>query len=178
MRKLSNEELDRPSVADFKSKEKNPFVLVLDNVRSLLNVGSVFRTADAFLAERVILCGITGRPPHREINKTALGATESVVWEYVEDTLAAIEQLRAEGYQIASLEQADQSVMLSQFTPDPAARYAFVLGHEVGGVRADVVAASDLCLEIPQGGTKHSLNVSVAAGVVAWDYVSKTRRFE
>ena len=168
------DDLNRDSVEEFKNKKKIPLVLVLDNVRSLNNVGSVFRTADAFMAEKVYLCGITGTPPHRDIEKTALGATESVAWEHAPDTLELVKQLQEDGYKICSVEQAENSTMLNDFTPAPGQHYAFVLGNEVFGVEQDVVSASDVVLEIPQFGTKHSLNISVATGVVVWDFLSKT----
>ena len=161
------DELNRDSVEDFKNKKKIPLVLVLDNVRSLNNVGSVFRTADAFMVEKVYLCGITGQPPHRDIEKTALGATESVAWELVK-------QLQADGYHICAVEQAENSTMLNDFRPEPGQPYALVLGNEVMGVAQEVVSISEVVLEIPQFGTKHSLNISVAAGVVVWDFLSKT----
>ncbi|GAB3826450.1 RNA methyltransferase [Pontibacter rugosus] len=147
--------------------------MVLDNVRSLNNVGSVFRTADAFMAEKVYLCGITGKPPHRDIEKTALGATESVAWEHVPDTLELVKQLQAQGYKVGSVEQAENSLMLNQFQPQPEQKYALVLGNEVFGVEQEVINQSDFALEIPQFGTKHSLNISVATGVVVWDFLSK-----
>ncbi|WP_114782876.1 RNA methyltransferase [Botryobacter ruber] len=168
------DDLNRDSVEDFKNKKKLPLVLVLDNVRSLNNVGSVFRTADAFMVEKVYLCGITGTPPHRDIEKTALGATESVEWEHVPDTLTLVKELQAQGVKIVSVEQAENSTMLNQFQPEPGQHYAFVLGNEVFGVEQDVVSLSDVVLEIPQFGTKHSLNISVATGVVVWDFLSKT----
>ncbi len=173
MRKLANEELGRLSAEEFKAGNKSPYVIVLDNIRSMHNVGSVFRTADAFAATGVYLCGITATPPHREISKTALGADQTVAWEHVPDTLALIQQLKADGYMIASIEQADNSVMLQQFIPQAGTKYALVFGNEVEGVSAEVVAASDFCIEIPQLGTKHSLNISVSAGIVIWDFVSK-----
>lgn len=168
------DELNRDSVEDFKNKKKIPLVLVLDNVRSLNNVGSVFRTADAFMVEKVYLCGITGTPPHRDIEKTALGATESVAWEHVPDTLELVRQLQAGGYQICAVEQAENSTLLNDFRPERGQPYAFVLGNEVMGVEQEVVSLSEVVLEIPQFGTKHSLNISVAAGVVVWDFLSKT----
>ncbi|MGB3618452.1 MAG: RNA methyltransferase [Catalinimonas sp.] len=176
MRKLRNDELDRLTADEYRSAAKHPFAFVLDQVRSALNVGSIFRTADAFRAERVVLCGITAQPPHREIQKTALGATDAVPWEHHAATLDAVAHLRAAGYRIVSVEQAEGSTSLPDFRPEPGARYAFILGHEMRGVDAAVVAASDLCLEIPQWGTKHSLNVSVTAGVVAWSVVDRLRR--
>jgi len=173
MRKLQNEELNRISVEEFKNKKKNPFVLVLDNVRSMHNVGSAFRTADAFMAEKMYLCGITGTPPHREITKTALGATESVEWEHVADTAQLAARLRSEGWTLVAVEQADESKLLHQFQPDSRQKYAFIFGNEVFGVGDDVVALSDVCLEIPQYGTKHSLNIAVSIGIICWDYVLK-----
>ncbi len=176
MRKLKNSELNRLEVESFKKAEKNPIVLVLDNIRSLNNIGSIFRTADAFLIEDIYLCGITARPPHREIHKTALGATDSVNWKYFSTTLEAIEELKKKGYKIVSLEQADQSIMLSKFTPDLKASYAIVLGNEVHGVAQDVVDISDYCIEIPQFGTKHSFNVTISNGIIIWDILLKMNR--
>jgi tRNA G18 (ribose-2'-O)-methylase SpoU len=173
MRKLSMDDLNRDSVEEFKNKKKIPLVLVLDNVRSLNNVGSVFRTADAFMVEKIYLCGITGTPPHRDIEKTALGATESVEWEHVPDTLELVKQLKAQGYKIGSVEQAENSLKLNEFIPEPGHHYALVLGNEVFGVEQEVIYHSDFVLEIPQFGTKHSLNISVATGVVVWDFLSK-----
>ena len=167
------DDLNRDSVETFKNKKKIPLVLVLDNVRSLNNVGSVFRTADAFMASKVYLCGITGKPPHRDIEKTALGATESVDWEHVPDTLELVKELQAAGYTICSVEQAENSTKLNEFEPQAGDLYAFVLGNEVFGVAQEVVSMSDVVLEIPQFGTKHSLNISVATGVVVWDFLSK-----
>ncbi len=176
MRKLKNEELGRLSEADFKQAEKNPVCLILDNIRSMNNIGSVFRTSDAFLVEKIYLCGITATPPHREIQKTALGATETVAWEYVEDILALCETLRKTGWKIVAVEQADKSVSLESFIPHPDEKLAIVFGNEVFGVNEEVVKASDSVLEIPQFGTKHSLNISVSAGIILWDYVLKTGR--
>jgi len=169
MRKLLNEELDRLSVEAFKKVEKIPFMLVLDNVRSLHNIGSLFRTADAFLLEGIYLCGITATPPHREIHKTALGATESVFWEYREETTDAITELKDNGYLIYSVEQAEGAVLLDQVQLSGNQKYALVFGHEIRGVDQKVVNMSDQCIEIPQYGTKHSLNISVAAGIVIWE---------
>lgn len=176
MRKLKNEELERLSVEEFKSGEKIPISIVLDNIRSLNNIGSAFRTADAFLVEKVYLCGITGTPPHREITKTALGATESVAWEYHKDTLSLVTSLKEKGYQIASVEQAEGSVSLAEFMPDIKGKIACIFGNEVFGVDQEVVTASDVCLEIPQYGTKHSLNISVSVGIVIWDLFNKLER--
>ena len=162
--------MQRLTVEEFREAEKLPLVVVLDDVRSMHNVGSVFRTSDAFRVEAVCLCGITATPPSTEIHKTALGAEESVVWRYYPTALEAVESLRADGYEIFSVEQAHGSTMLQDFTPSSDKRYAVVLGNEVKGVRQEVVDASDGCLEIPQFGTKHSLNVSVAAGIIIWHF--------
>lgn len=175
MRKLRNEELDRLTVEEIQKKDKNPIVIVLDNLRSMHNVGSAFRTADAFLCEKILLCGITAQPPHREIHKTALGATDTVEWEYHENTREAILDLRNKGYKIASIEQADQSISLEKFKVGPGERLALVFGNEVKGVQEEVVKLSDYVIEIPQFGTKHSLNVSVSIGVVIWDLISLSR---
>ncbi len=173
MRKMPNEELDRLSIPEFKQSKKIPVVVVLDNVRSQNNIGSVFRTADAFRLESIILCGITSKPPHREIHKTALGATESVHWEYQEETPQVIEELKAGGYQILAVEQAENSISLEQLHLVKDQKYALVFGHEIRGVDQKVVDMCDLCVEIPQYGTKHSLNISVAAGIVIWDVFKK-----
>lgn len=175
MRKLKLNELNRVSVEEFKELPKLPIVLVLDNVRSLHNVGSAFRTADAFRVAKIYLCGITGTPPNKEINKTALGATESVAWEYVPDTTVLAEKLKTAGYRIIALEQAENSTLLQNFRPDPEQLYAFVFGNEVFGVAEEVMALADTVVEIPQFGTKHSLNISVTVGVVVWDYLGKTQ---
>ncbi|HUH26872.1 RNA methyltransferase [Gelidibacter sp.] len=175
MRKLKNSELDRLSVDEFKSTEKTPIIIVLDNIRSLNNIGSVFRTSDAFLVEKIYLCGITAKPPHKDIHKTALGSTDTVAWEYVENTLDVIQKLKADQVIVASIEQAEQSVMLNDFTPQPNSTYALVFGNEVKGVAQSVVSASDLVLEIPQFGTKHSLNISVSCGLVVWDVFCKMK---
>ena len=169
MRKLLNEELDRLEVEEYKESKKIPVMVVLDNIRSQNNIGSVFRTADAFRLEGIYLCGITATPPHREIHKTALGATESVSWEYRTKTTDAIIELKEKDYQILSVEQVEGAVSLDQLTLLPGEKYAIVFGHEVRGVEQDVVNLSDRCVEIPQYGTKHSLNISVAAGVVIWE---------
>lgn len=175
MRKLRNNELGRISVDEFKKATKTPVIVVLDNIRSLNNVGSVFRTSDAFLIEKIYLCGITAVPPNKEIHKTALGATESVDWEYREDTLTLVEELQKENVLVASIEQAEQSTMLNNFNPNPKRKLAVVFGNEVKGVQQTVVSTSDICLEIPQLGTKHSLNISVSCGVVLWDLFQKMR---
>ena len=168
MKKLRTIEMQRLTVEEFREAEKLPLVVVLDDVRSMHNVGSVFRTGDAFRIERVCLCGITSTPPSAEIHKTALGAEDSVVWQYYPSALEAVEALKAEGYEILSIEQVHGSTMLQDFTPLSGKKYAVVFGNEVKGVRQEVVDASDGCLEIPQFGTKHSLNVSVTAGIVIW----------
>jgi tRNA G18 (ribose-2'-O)-methylase SpoU len=168
MRKLTMAELGRKSVEEFKQSNKLPVAVVLNNVRSMHNVGSVFRTCDAFLIERVILCGYTPQPPHRDINKTALGATETVAWHYAPDAVEAVKALKQEGYVVASVEQAHQSTLLHQYAWPADTKLAVVFGNEVEGVQDGVVAISDLCLEIPQLGMKHSLNISVAAGIVLW----------
>lgn len=167
-RKLLNVELGRVSVDEYKELPDSGLVLVLDNIRSAHNVGSAFRTADSFKVDKVYLCGICAVPPSAEIHKSALGAENSVEWEHVDDTMTAIERLKAEGYKILSAEQTMNSVMLNDFTPVEGEKYAVVFGNEVAGVRQDVVDASDMVLEIPQFGTKHSLNVSVSVGVVLW----------
>lgn len=173
MRKLKNEELDRLEVSEFKSAEKTPIIIILDNIRSLNNIGSVFRTSDAFLIEKIYLCGITATPPHNDIRKTALGSTETVDWEYAKNTLALVETLKTNGIKICSIEQAEHAIMLNKFEPQPNTKYAFVFGNEVKGVAQNVVDASDTVIEIPQFGTKHSLNISVSCGVVVWDVHSK-----
>ena len=176
MRKLRNNELGRISVDEFKEAEKTPIIVVLDNIRSLNNIGSVFRTSDAFLIEKIYLCGITATPPNKEIHKTALGATESVKWEYVEDTLELVKKLKDEGVKVFSIEQADNSTMLDELSVSREEKYAVVFGNEVKGVQQEVVTASDNCIEIPQLGTKHSLNISVSCGVVLWDLFVKLRK--
>jgi tRNA G18 (ribose-2'-O)-methylase SpoU len=175
MRKLKNEELDRLDVSGFKNAVKTPVNIVLDNIRSLNNIGSVFRTSDAFLIEKIYLCGITATPPHKDINKTALGATDSVAWEYAPDTLELIKKLKSDGVITVSIEQAEGAVMLNEYIPSVGDSYALIFGNEVKGVQQDVVSMSDVVLEIPQFGTKHSLNISVSAGVVIWDFWSKLR---
>ncbi len=167
------DELGRVSVDAFKLQEKLGVTLILDNVRSLHNVGSVFRTADGFAAEGIVLCGITGTPPHREIEKTALGATSSVTWSYEKDILSAIRQLKDSGYRVIALEQAEGSTPLHEFQPTPGEKYALILGNEVNGVSAEAMECVDDCIEIPQFGTKHSFNVVVSAGIVLWDFYSK-----
>ena len=158
-RKIKNSELDRKDIDGFKAAAKTPLIIILDNIRSLNNIGSVFRTADAFLVEKIYLCGMTAQPPHKDIQKTALGATESVSWEYTEDTL----------------ELAADAIMLDAFKPEPNQKYAIIFGNEVKGVQQSVVSVSDVVLEIPQYGTKHSLNISVSTGIVVWDFFSKLK---
>ena len=174
-RKLKNRELDRKTIEEFKSSQKTPLIIILDNIRSLNNIGSVFRTADAFLIQKIYLCGITATPPHKDIQKTALGATDTVSWEYQKDTIELITSLKSQGIKILSIEQAENAEMLDQFTPETDQSYALVFGNEVKGVQQEVVSASDTVLEIPQFGTKHSLNISVSAGVVIWDLFCKFR---
>ena len=173
MRKLKNSELERLEVSEFKAAEKTPIIIILDNIRSLNNIGSVFRTSDAFLIQKIYLCGITAQPPHNDIRKTALGSTETVAWEYAEHTSDVIKKLKAENVIICSIEQAENATMLNDFIPKTNSTYAFVFGNEVKGVVQDVVDASDVVIEIPQYGTKHSLNISVSCGVVVWDVFSK-----
>ena len=173
MRKLRNNELGRISVDEFKKTSKTPIIVVLDNIRSLNNVGSVFRTSDAFLIEKIYLCGITATPPNKEIHKTALGATESVAWEHVENTVDVVKKLKSENVKVLSIEQAENSTKLNTFFPEKNQKYAIVMGNEVKGVQQEVINVSDLCVEIPQLGTKHSLNISVTTGVVLWDLFSK-----
>ncbi len=170
MKKLKLEELGRVDVATFKSTTKTPIVIVLDNIRSMNNIGSVFRSADAFAVEAVYLCGITAQPPHREIEKTALGATESVQWKYFESTHLAIQDLKQNNYLIASIEQVQNSVSLAKLVVDTQAKYALVFGNEVMGVDQEVINQSNMCIEIPQFGTKHSFNISVTAGIVLWEF--------
>ncbi|MDD4514770.1 RNA methyltransferase [Massilibacteroides sp.] len=173
MRKLKITELNRLTPQEFKNRNKIPLVVVLDNVRSLNNVGSVFRTSDAFIVEAVYLCGITACPPHAEIHKTALGAEETVSWIYFKETLEAVDKLKKEGYTVCSIEQAEGSIMLDKLQLDNKKKYAVILGNEVKGVQQKVVDNSDYCVEIPQFGTKHSLNVSVTAGIIIWDFFRK-----
>lgn len=174
MRKLKNDELGRKSMEEFKAMEKLPIVVVLDNVRSAYNVGSVFRTADGFPVDAIYLCGITGYPPHKEISKTALGSTETVTWKYFKPTLDAISELKGEGYKIYAIEQAEGSIMLDEFLAQQPGgvipKIALVFGHEVDGVQQSVIDVCDGCIEIPQGGTKHSLNIATSAGVVLWEF--------
>jgi 23S rRNA (guanosine2251-2'-O)-methyltransferase len=173
MRKLLNPELNRKTIEQFRKTEKSPFIIVLDNVRSQSNVGSIFRTADAFLTEAIYLCGITARPPHREIQKTALGATESVTWKYFSDTLSAVSELKEKGYKIIAIEQVEGAVYLQDLQIDIDQRYALVFGHEVNGVAQEIINLCDQCTEIPQFGTKHSFNIAISVGIVLWELNKK-----
>lgn len=173
MRKKLNRELARKTVDEFRKSSKSPFCIVLDNVRSLNNTGSVFRTADAFLVEKILLCGITARPPHRDIEKTALGATDSVIWEYFESSLEAVISLKKEGWEIIAVEQVEGSAGLQDFSVEKGKRYALVFGHEIKGVSQEVVDVCDHFVEIPQFGTKHSFNIAVSAGIVLWELSRK-----
>jgi tRNA G18 (ribose-2'-O)-methylase SpoU len=175
MRKLENSELDRLNIEEFKQVEKTPICIVLDNIRSLNNIGSVFRTADAFLIEKIYLCGITATPPHKDIHKTALGATDSVAWEYRESALKLLNELKDNGYKVLSVEQAENAVMLNELKVNKNQKYALIFGNEVKGVSQEVVSGSDQVLEIPQYGTKHSLNISVSVGIVVWDLWAKLK---
>jgi len=168
-------DLNRVGIAEFKEQDKLPVVVVLDNVRSMNNVGSAFRTGDGFAIEKMILCGITAQPPHREIEKTAIGATQSVEWVHYDETLTAIRDLRNDGYQIIAIEQAVESIMLNTFKPDQTKKYALIFGNEVNGVSDEVMAEIDKCIEIPQFGTKHSFNIVISAGIVLWDFYAKLR---
>lgn len=173
MRKIKNEDLGRKSVDEFKSSGKLPVIIVLDNVRSMNNIGSVFRTADAFSVEAIYLCGIAAKPPHREIEKTALGATESVAWKYFESTLDAVNELIQNGYEVIAIEQAEGVSSLDEFPIDPKKKYALVFGHEITGVGEEVMERVQGAIEIPQSGTKHSLNISVCAGITVWEFFKK-----
>ncbi len=175
MRKLAMEELGRTSVEEFKRQEKLPVTLVLDSIRSMHNVGSVFRTADAFAVEKIILCGITGTPPHREIEKTALGATQSIHWAFEKDVTIAIDRLKQQGSKVLAIEQTHQSTLLHQFVPDTNTSYALIFGNEVNGVSDEALSLVDGSLEIPQFGTKHSFNVVVSAGIILWDFYVKLK---
>lgn len=175
MRKLKITELNRISIEEFKEADKLPLVVVLDDIRSLHNIGSVFRTADAFRIECIYLCGIKATPPHPEMHKTALGAEFTVDWKYVNNAVETVDNLRSEGYVVYSVEQAEGSIMLDELTLDRSKKYAVVMGNEVKGVQQEVIDHSDGCIEIPQYGTKHSLNVSVTAGIVIWDLFKKLK---
>lgn len=174
MRKLLNIELERKSLEQFRKSEKTPFIIILDNVRSQSNVGSIFRTADAFLTEAIYLCGITATPPHREIRKTALGATESVAWKYYANTSDAVIELRDRGYRIIGIEQTEGSVELQKMDIESGEKYALIFGHEVNGVDQVVLNLCDQCIEIPQFGTKHSFNIAISAGIVLWELNRKS----
>ena len=174
-RKLANEELPRLSVEEFVEAKKSNIIVVLDNVRSLNNIGSIFRTSDAFLIEKIYLCGITATPPHKDIHKTALGATETVDWEYMENCMEVVEKLQKKGVQVVAIEQAENAVFLNDFHPNDNTTYAFIFGNEVRGVSQKVVNQCDMVVEIPQYGTKHSLNIAVSTGVVLWDAFSKMK---
>lgn len=173
MRKLENSELDRKSIEDFKKSDKTPLIIVLDDIRSLHNIGSVFRTSDAFLVEKIILCGITATPPNKEIHKTALGATETVAWEHHENVLEVIENLKKENILTLAIEQVESAIFLQDFKVEKNQKYALIFGNEVYGVAQEAVAICDGCIEIPQLGTKHSLNIAVSAGIVVWDLFQK-----
>ena len=173
MRKLENRELERKSVTDFKEAAKTPIIIVLDDIRSLHNIGSVFRSADAFLIEKIYLCGITAIPPNKEIHKTALGATETVTWEYQKEVTTVIENLKKENVSVFAIEQVEKAIFLQDFTVDKTKKYALVFGNEVYGVAQKAIELCDGSIEIPQLGTKHSLNISVSAGIVVWDLFQK-----
>lgn len=173
MKKLSMDELNRISVEEFKETEKSKFCIVLDDIRSMNNVGSAFRTGDAFLVEKIFLCGITATPPHRDIEKTALGSTDSVAWEHRTDVIELVKELQQNDYVVMAVEQVENSLKLNEFKPEKDKKYAFVFGNEVFGVNEEVVKIADRALEIPQFGTKHSLNIAVSLGIVCWDFVSK-----
>lgn len=173
MRKLENSELERKSISDFKQARKTPLILVLDDIRSLHNIGSVFRTADAFLIEKIFLCGITATPPNKEIHKTALGATETVDWEHSANVLEVIENLKKENVSVFAIEQVENAIFLQDFKTENGKKYALVFGNEVFGVNQDAIAICDGSIEIPQLGSKHSLNISVSAGIVVWDLFQK-----
>lgn len=175
MKKRSLLELNRVTVEEFRKQQKTPIIVLLDNVRSALNVGAAFRTADAFALEGIALCGITAQPPHREILKTAIGATESISWTYYKTTLEAIQYYKQKGYTILAIEQAEGSTLLSDFQTTPEGKYVIILGNEVKGVSQEAVDAADNCLEIPQFGTKHSLNISVCAGIIVWELFQKLK---
>ncbi len=173
MRKLKLDELGRVGIQEFKKQDKLPLVIILDNVRSMHNIGSIFRTSDGFAVEKICLCGITAQPPHREIEKTALGATQSIEWEYYETVISAIEELKNLGYIIIAIEQAENSLALTDHMPKRSDKYALIFGNEVQGVSDDAMKMADECVEIPQFGTKHSFNIVVSAGIVLWDFFSK-----
>ena len=173
MRKLANAELERKNIEEFKEAQKTPIIIVLDDIRSLHNIGSVFRTSDAFLIEKIYLCGITATPPNKEIHKTALGATDTVAWEYQKDVISVIEQLKADNFSVFAIEQVENSIMLNDFEVEKGKKYALIFGNEVKGVSQQAIEKSEGVIEIPQLGTKHSLNISVSAGIVVWDLFKK-----
>ena len=175
MRKLKNSELNRKSIQEFKNSEKTPFIVVLDNIRSLNNIGSVFRTSDALLIESIYLCGFTATPPNKDIHKTALGATESVDWKYFRTTEEAVDLLKKDKYKIVSIEQTEDSISLIDYKLDINNKYAFIFGNEVKGVDQKIINLSDDCIEIPQFGTKHSFNISVSVGIILWDLFKKLK---
>jgi len=175
MRKLANSELDRKNINEFKDAKKTPIIIILDDIRSLHNIGSVFRTSDAFLVEKIYLCGITATPPNKEIHKTALGATDTVEWEYQENVLTVIDRLKSENVQIFAIEQVENSIMLNDFQIEKEKKYALIFGNEVKGVSQVAIHESDGVIEIPQLGTKHSLNISVSVGIVVWDLFQKIK---
>ena len=175
MRKLKTEELGRVGIDDFKKQEKLPLVVILDNVRSMHNIGSIFRTSDGFAIEKIYLCGITAQPPHREIEKTALGATQSIEWAYSADVCDTINELKLDGYTIIAIEQAENSTMLNNYDPNNSMKYALIFGNEVNGVSDEAMKLIDTCIEIPQFGTKHSFNIVVSAGIVLWDFFAKLK---
>ena len=173
MRKLNNSELNRKTIVEYKESEKTPFIVVLDNIRSLNNIGSVFRTSDALLIESIYLCGYTATPPHKDIHKTALGATESVYWKHFESTIDAVYHLKDQGYKVIAIEQTVNSIMLNEYKSIRGQKYAYIFGNEVRGVDQEVIDICDESIEIPQFGTKHSFNISVSVGIVLWDQFSK-----
>ncbi len=176
MRKLKNSELNRLSIDEFKYSDKMPVIIVLDNIRSLNNIGSVFRTADSFKIKSIHLCGITAKPPHKDIHKTALGATDSVDWKYFKNTNDSIDYLKEKKYTIFAIEQAEESISLEKFNPVPYNKIALVFGNEVKGVSNEIMDKVDVCIEIPQFGTKHSLNISVSTGIIIWDLFIKLKK--
>lgn len=176
VRKLKTAELNRISIAEFKSTDKIPLILVLDNVRSQNNIGSIFRTADAYLVKSIYLCGYTATPPNKEIHKTALGATDSVDWKYFGSTAEAVQELKQAGVKVFAIEQAENSISINDFSVDQPSEYAMILGNEVNGVDDEILEVCDGCIEIPQFGTKHSLNVSITAGIIIWDFFNKSRK--
>jgi len=176
VKKLKNSELDRISVEEFKKSKKIPITILLENIRSAHNIGSVFRTADSFLINEIILCGISAQPPNKDIRKTALGSSESVEWKYEKNIDVAIQKLKDDGNKIISIEQTTNSISLENFKPSYSSKYAIIFGNEVNGIEQSTIDLSDLAIEIPQFGTKHSLNISVAAGIIIWDIFSKINR--